>query len=325
MVDKRGEGREPARGKRYRLDLCDGERWRFDISEEMCKWGEKIAAIMQLPECDGNPGDARTLRIIREEEWAAAHTASASTGSNRENTGNPSPAIKWDVLNFETIRFTHRPGEAAPIVCRLGPEEDRETEFINMQLLLFPIFETALGRGGFPFHATLVVRDGHGYLLAASGGGGKSTCARRIPAPWRALSDDLALVLRDGRGGYRAHPFPTWSDYYWSRAESTWDVHISVPVSAVFFVEHAAEDEATAVGRGKAAILINALAAQMMQPGMIYLDEEMKRNLRLRLFENALAVARTVPAFQLKVSLDGQFWVEMERVLEGLKPKASER
>jgi hypothetical protein len=334
--------RDSSQTKQYLLNLADGQRWQFDVAEELREWGEKLAAIMELPECSGDTGDVQTLVVTREKE---AETTLLKQGGEPRTAANLSRPVKWDVLDLKLIRFMRHANDSS-IVCDLGDEQDWETEFIKMQQVLFPVFERAVGNGGFPFHAALVrrvvsgqrpavgkeepfsaasgvskdheapvVRDDPGCLLAASGGGGKSTCARRIPPPWQALSDDLALVLREKSGTYRVHPFPTWSDYYWRRSENTWDVHASAPVSAIFFVEQAEKDELVPMGRGEAAILINALAAQMLQPGMLYLEEQQRKTLRLKLFENAVAVARAVPAFLLKASLDGEFWVEMERGL----------
>jgi|WetSurMetagenome_2_1015567.scaffolds.fasta_scaffold41509_2 hypothetical protein len=342
MGHKTDESRESGQAKLYELNLADGQRWQFDIAEELRQWGEKLAAIMQLPEYSGDTGEVQTLVITREKQ---TETALLKQGGGQQPGGGLSRPVKWDVVDLKLIRFMRQANDSS-IVCDLGDEQDWETEFIKMQQVLFPVFERAVGNGGFPFHAALVrravigqwpavgkeepfsassgdskghedlaVKDDPGCLLAASGGGGKSTCARRIPPPWQALSDDLALVLREKSGSYRVHPFPTWSDYYWRRSENTWDVHTSAPVLAIFFVEQAEKDEVVPMGRGEAAILINALAAQMLQPGMLYLEEQQRKILRLKLFENTVAVARSVPAYLLKVSLDGEFWVEMDKAL----------
>ena len=56
----------------------------------------------------------------------------------------------------------------------------------------------------------LLALDGRGVLLCGSSGSGKSTCARRVPAPWRALADDAVLVSAAEDGIY-AQGLPTWS------------------------------------------------------------------------------------------------------------------
>jgi len=38
--------------------------------------------------------------------------------------------------------------------------------------------------------------------------------------------------------------------------------------------------------------------------------------LKEKVFDNACKLARGIPAFKLRVSLDGKFWKEMERIWE---------
>jgi hypothetical protein len=45
------------------------------------------------------------------------------------------------------------------------------------------------------------------------------------------------------------------------------------------------------------------------------LVSEEERAIKEKIFENACALAGTMPAFRLRVSLEGRFWEEMERVL----------
>jgi hypothetical protein len=45
------------------------------------------------------------------------------------------------------------------------------------------------------------------------------------------------------------------------------------------------------------------------------LDGKDKTAIKLRCFQNACELAKTIPAFSLRVSLGGRFWEEMERVL----------
>jgi hypothetical protein len=45
------------------------------------------------------------------------------------------------------------------------------------------------------------------------------------------------------------------------------------------------------------------------------LDYRERRTRKKKVFENACALAKEVPAFKLRMSLKGRFWEEMDRVL----------
>lgn len=165
-----------------------------------------------------------------------------------------------------------------------------------------------------PLHAALVEREGRGALLAASGGTGKSTCCRRIPAPWKALCDDESLLIDSG-GDYVAHPFPTWSEYLLNRSESTWSVESHVPVSAVFFLEQAPEDGVTQLSREQAALYICNFSVQALKMKLRRLEKDEESGLRQKTFNGACRLARKVPCYNLRVSLTGRFWSKMEEVL----------
>jgi len=60
-------------------------------------------------------------------------------------------------------------------------------------------------------------------LLTAHSGGGKTTASNRLPAPWVALCDDTALIVRDDAGAYWVHPMPTWSHIFREEKISSWD------------------------------------------------------------------------------------------------------
>jgi SynChlorMet cassette protein ScmC len=135
------------------------------------------------------------------------------------------------------------------------------------------------------------------------------------PQPWKPLCDDETLVVLDRQKQYRAHPFPTWSDYLWERAENTWNVQYSVPVAAVFFLERAESDEVSSLGEGQAAVLMNESATQVCEKFWRRMDAEFQRQFRMALFDNACRMAMSVPAFRLRASLHCRFWEEMEKVI----------
>jgi SynChlorMet cassette protein ScmC len=185
----------------------------------------------------------------------------------------------------------------------------------NMSKSCHALFLPILTDGGLILHAALIERNGRGIALVASGGVGKSTCARRIPAPWKALCDDTCLVLPNGRGSFQAHPFATWSDYLWKRSQGTWKVESHVPLQAVFFLKHAQEDNAQPLGQGESSIYLSRSSHEILSGFLQSMDHNRARLLRQRIFANACALRQTVPAYWLEVGLDGPFWTEIEKAL----------
>ena len=109
------------------------------------------------------------------------------------------PEEGWTVV--ETMHVNVWLNETVPdVIVELLPVQEKLQEFHQMWRCLFPVFQEALEAGGFPIHGALVERAGVGFLLAGSGGTGKSTCCSRLPAPWRSLCDDEALVIPDRDG-----------------------------------------------------------------------------------------------------------------------------
>ena len=169
--------------------------------------------------------------------------------------------------------------------------------------------------GGLPFHAALVECAGRGILLAAKGGGGKTTCSSRLPDQWKILCDDENLVVLDENKVYRVHPFPTWNDYVMKRSENTWDVQYSVPFSGIFFIEQSESDEVIPLSVGQTSVQMTRSVTQVLGRLWNNLPREEQKITMRDIFNNAFEMAKVVPAFRLRVSLDGRFWEEIEKVL----------
>jgi len=305
----------------YTLRLANGQCWHLLATEEIWSWLESFAGIMELKPCapNGNPrlifrrgpGDARNLQ-----------TQKCPESNLREPSPEPDPGISepvpndgWKPYPLRSITLWSHPVEP-DVLCDIGPGKDPPQSFMNMWQALFPIYRRAHACGGFPAHAALVERDGHGVLLAASGDTGKSTCCRRLPSPWSAVCDDETLIVRDAKNRYRAHPFPTWGDYIRQYDKTTWNVERHVPLSAIFFLEQAKQDQVVSIGQAHTAERIYLSSLQGYRGHYIHMDSVEQRRFRARLFENAADLATTCPAYRLRVSLTGRFWEEMERVLD---------
>jgi SynChlorMet cassette protein ScmC len=300
---------------RYLLRLGNGHSWEMVADEGASHWMEKFASILRLGHCgyEGNPQLVFT-RKKRGSRW----TDNPGFRNIRDLSGNL-PSFGWKIYSLRSIHlWTHF--EVPNVVCELE-EGDHELDIIMMELSLFPVYIRAVAAGGLPLHTALVERDGKAFFLPAAGGTGKSTCCRRIPRPWRALSDDLSLAVADGNGGYRAHPFPTWSNYFSKHTGGTWDVQRHLPLSAVFFLEQGEADEAVPLGQGQASALIAESAVQICHFFLKDLGQEHKRRLSEKIIDNACALSRSVPAFRLRVSMNGQFWEKMEAAVRSAGSK----
>ena len=185
----------------------------------------------------------------------------------------------------------------------------------NMNLALFPVFQSAIHSGGLPLHGALVRHRGTGILLAAPGGTGKSTAARRLPCSYTALCDDEALVLRAGRGRFNAHPLPTWSAVVQGETRRTWKVAESTPLRGIFFLERSRTDEAIPLGSGEGASRIADSSLQALARYLWKMPRQEQTEFRKRIFENACDAAKSIPVFKLRISLNGRFWLHMEQAL----------
>jgi len=222
-----------------------------------------------------------------------------------------------------TLRVFAAPPDDHPdgIFCLLPRSKTpEETTFDNYTAISLALARGVLRDGGVLLHGALAEyrptdSDGMGVIFSAPGGAGKTTASRRLPVPWRSLSDDAALVMPTGTGGYRAHSWPTWSSFlYPDRSGGVWNVQTSVPLSACVFLKPAPQDAIEPLGAGQAASLLAESARQInfLDPK---LPAEERRVLRLQRFDAVCVLAKSVPAYLLRISLEGEFWREVEREL----------
>lgn len=179
------------------------------------------------------------------------------------------------------------------------------------------IHRDVLARDGLFLHGALAERNGYGVILAGPSGVGKTTASIRLPSPWRSLSDDMTLVVRDEQGRYWGHPWPTWS-FFWESNNSgrKWDVSYAVPLKGLFFLAQASKDRAERIGAGQAACMLLETAQQATSGRLDdkSINGELKA-MNLQLFKNACIMAKSMKSFILNVSLNGQFWKEMDLAL----------
>lgn len=288
----------------YRLRL-GSNTWCYVMADSVAlePWVGKFAEIMELNICRVKN---ETKRIYFDN-----HDENNKSGPTESPEG---PNNGWKCHDLNTLNIWYH-DHIPDVICRVKTFDNPETEILTMWNALYPIYRESINLGGLPFHGGLVERDGMGVILAGPGNRGKSTCCSRLPDSWMPLCDDETLVVLDNGGNFRAHPFPTWSDHLWRGSEKTWNVQYSIPISGVFFIEHAEVDEAIPLGQGESAASINQSAAQVCRKYWKNADQGYQRAFRKNLFDNACEMAKKIPAFRLRVSLHGRFWEEIERAL----------
>jgi SynChlorMet cassette protein ScmC len=159
-------------------------------------------------------------------------------------------------------------------------------------------------------------KDAAGVLLTAHSGVGKTTASNRLPAPWIALCDDTTLIVRDDAGAYWAHPMPTWSQIFREEKITSWDTQAAVPLRAIFLLRQAEADRVMPLG---AAHAIGFLLERAQEPAEYWREDLSLAELgafNTQVFDNLRHLLRAVPCYLLDARVDGEFWKEIERVIE---------
>jgi SynChlorMet cassette protein ScmC len=229
------------------------------------------------------------------------------------------PADGWTMRDFGSIRIRSH-SEVPNIICELNPKKSDSRELVMMWYALHVVYPGLVQCGGLPLHAALVSLGGMGVLLAGGEGTGKSTCCRRIADKWTVRADDGVLIVPGDGTSSAAHPLPTWSELIMGQSRRTWRVAEGVPLSAIFFLEKASQDEVVPLGQGHASVMMNASASYVARQGWKRPDPVQDGRLKRQIFDNACRLAKTVPAFLLRVSPSGKFWNKMEGVLPQQTP-----
>jgi len=289
--------------------------WHLIATEGTRDWLARFARILELkPWPEKHAGDQMARRLFFFEGRSGAADRRPGFRSLAAAAGLPPRGWRSLALNPTLLR-THPDIPDAVLEVRWLNQRFLDVE--NMAKSCYVFYESIVAGEGLVLHAALLEKNGFGIALAGSGGAGKSTCARRFPAPWKALCDDTCLIRPDSRGGFRAHPFATWSDYLWKRAEGTWTVESHVPLRAVFFLKKAEEDRVQPMGGGEAAIYLSRSGHEILSVFLKSMDRNQARSMRQKIFTNACSVSRAVQAFNLEVGPHGRFWTKVEQALAG--------
>ncbi len=297
----------------FLLKLGDGSCWSFIATPDTRSWVEKFGAVIGLTVGDQNMNhnSDRMFFLQRHSEKDGCDELNPLIFSKIKTD---LPADGWNGVDFGALKlWTHK--GIPDIICEIGHARSHELDIIKMWTALYGIYLRSFDSGGLILHGALVERNGSGILLAGPGGAGKSTLSHRLPLNWRVLSDDQSLVVLDNQNSYLAHPVPTWSDHLWRGSERSWNIKYHIPLAVIFFIEQSASDKVVPMGQGQAAVLINNSSTEAINPIWWNMDMEEKTTIKKKIFDNASDMARAVPAYILRNSLNGRFWNEMEKVL----------
>ncbi len=298
----------------WTLKLTNHLGWSLSASMSTKIWLRRLASIMDLKR--GRSDGLRKVHFVLSSDFGDSsglpnlHVAIAQQSS---------PFVSnWTTQKFGLLRWWSSPG-GPEAICELPDLDNMENGIMMMSEALLPLYRQTIAAGGMPMHAALMERSGVGFLIAASGGVGKSTCCHRLPPPWNPLCDVETLILPASSKSFLAHPFPTWSEYLNGQSSHTWRVESCIPLDAVFFLSQAATDEVVPISKMEAAIRINQSAVQVCNRMWFYMTGPSQRGLRSELFSNASNLAKAIPCFELSTSLTGRFWEHMDRVLPQVK------
>jgi SynChlorMet cassette protein ScmC len=201
------------------------------------------------------------------------------------------------------------------LVCRMAPAVDIDMLAGHM-IWLSPLFTRSIEFGGGALiHGALAEYQGSGVIFAGPGGIGKSTVSRRLPASFRSLSDDMALIERDADGAYWAHPWPTWSSFMWGGSGGSWDVQYAIPLKAIFILEQSDRTRIEECGAGQAAMLLQEVADQASFFAYDSLDHDLARRHRVARFGSVCSLALSVPTAIIHTTLNAPFREEIETFL----------
>jgi SynChlorMet cassette protein ScmC len=295
----------------YCLQLANGQNWFFVADNVSMPFVDFFARVMGLESCKSN-GHPRLFFVTKEPYCKQDHIEPIHYLSKEVRASLPQE--NWNVIDYRLLQiWSHNDVMDKILVLRYKHDYDHELNVIRAWQSLYPIYLQAINSKGLPIHSGLVELNGKGILLIARSGTGKSTCCQRIPSPWRALCDDSALIVPNEQGQYMVHPLPTWSDLIWRDPKSSWKFNEYIPLSAMFFLERSDIERVSIVGQAMATVMITEASFHIL-----FRDQNEDILIKKQIFDNSCHLAKAIPAFKLHISLDRQFWKEIEKTLESI-------
>lgn len=200
-------------------------------------------------------------------------------------------------------------------VRQFWPKQE-DADYWNFTCISASFSVDASNTGAMPLHSAMAEYDGRAVILSGPSGAGKSTASRRFPHPWKSLCDDTTFLACSKEGIWRAHPWPTLSAFLSDGPRGCWDVSYSVPVKAIFFLNHAEKDSLECMGDGECLIrMVNASSQVSFFARTLANDHSMSRKINKEWFSNLNDLASKIPIYRLNLSQTGHFWELIESVM----------
>lgn len=295
------------------LNLKDGSAWSFTADAATSPWLHRFARYCRLS--GDNKSDSGSIRFV--------HNRSM-TPCDYELCDGPE-LFGWRALDGGSLQRLRQ--SATPLRVRVRPNHREPLSgMTSMRYILFPVYERSLSLGGLPVHAGLAVNGrGEGVLLAGDSGAGKSTSCRALLPPWTALCDEETLIVQAPDGRYHGHPMPTWSTLMALPDEPLfWPVQTSVPLQAIFLLEHGAETIVLPLSSHKAVAELYENAQTTLFRYWSSLSAPSLRRRRLELFDRVTALVSALPVMRLRIRLGSRFWEQITASIAHDVPRGSE-
>lgn len=207
--------------------------------------------------------------------------------------------------------------------CIVPSPVNNDMLVVGMMYIAQAIIRAEQSRGGILIHGALAqppIHLGGGILLAGPGNVGKTTSSNRLPSTWQSHSDDASLVVRDGKGTYWAHPWPTWSRFFSTPDGNPgpggrWKVEQKIPLRTIFFLRQAERDRIEPVSFTPALTYLMETAQQVSHPIIRNLPFDQALAFQKKQVATAEALIRSIPFYTLHLSLTGTFWKKIEKKL----------
>jgi SynChlorMet cassette protein ScmC len=272
------------------LETADGFCWQFH--------GVNKRGVLLIPQL------AHAMRLSRKS--AAAFVAHKTKWIKK---------IAVTVLIRE-VRWPDLPHERAnEIACNLGSVSTSEKTALQLTRISQIVANSSEKNGGLLVHGALAELNGIGVILAGPGGVGKTTASKRLPHPWRSLSDDTALIVKSPDGTYWAHPWPTWSRCRQGDMSGSWDVQTAVKIGLICMLRQCQDDRISLLPLRQVISELVDVSGQTFTILANGMSQSALRCLNLMRFHNAVVMAKKLPVCRLEISKNGEFWEEIKRFL----------
>jgi SynChlorMet cassette protein ScmC len=242
------------------LSLADESRWAVEGGDQQ---GSTVALrLKEIMRMQSYISSAHRLIIL-------VNNQSGKAGDGIPIVRNTGCSALLSNTGFETIRLATDEimnNQRLTVIEVDSPVDTSDSLAYYLWQVSMVVAHQVQINGGFLIHGALAEWNGHGIVMAGPSAGGKTTASKRLFPPWRSLSDDCTLVVRDKQGVYFAHPWPTWSSFMFGGQGGAWDVQYAVPLKGVFFLKQVLEDKVEQINKARAVCMLVESVEQVSVP-----------------------------------------------------------